>query len=194
MTSVQPAARPATIASALRTLYVVRFGFAIVWAALVAVTASAITPLSATLLVIYPLFDVVAAVVDHRASRATRASALLYINMGLSLLAAIGLAVASASGRPAVLLVWGLWAITAGAVQLAVAISRRSLGGQWPMILSGGISVLAGLAFALQSSGASASLVGLAGYATLGGVFFLVSALRLTAAARSERAPKADAR
>lgn len=53
------------------------------------------------------------------------------------------------------------------------------------MILSGGISVLAGAAFALQSSGASASLVGLAGYATLGGIFFLVSAIRLSRTAKA---------
>jgi hypothetical protein len=52
------------------------------------------------------------------------------------------------------------------------------------MILSGGISVIAGTAFALQSDGSSASLPGLAGYATLGGVFFLVSAIRLRRSAR----------
>ena len=90
----------------------------------------------------------------------------------------------SASGRPAVLLVWGLWAIATGAVQLVVGISRRALRGHWPMILSGGISVIAGTAFALQSDGSSASLLGLAGYATLGGVFFLVSAIRLRRSAR----------
>lgn len=179
MTTTTPDSTPATIASSLRALYFVRFGFAIVWAIVVALSAATITPLSATLLVLYPLFDVVAAIVDHRASRATRSAALLYVNMGLSLLAAIGLAFAAPSGRSAVLLVWGLWAITAGAVQLIVGLARRSLGGQWPMILSGGISVLAGAAFALQSAGGSASLVGLAGYATIGGVFFLVSAIRL---------------
>ncbi|MCW2817259.1 MAG: hypothetical protein JWR42_46, partial [Marmoricola sp.] len=53
------------------------------------------------------------------------------------------------------------------------------LGGQWPMILSGGISVLAGGAFIVQSGTPAASLTSLAGYATLGGIFFLVSALRL---------------
>jgi uncharacterized membrane protein HdeD (DUF308 family) len=185
MTTTIPEARPASIASSLRTLYFVRFGFAIVWAIVVAVTAAGLTPLSATLLVLYPVFDLVAAVIDHRASRGTRSAALLYVNMGLSLLAAIGLGLAATSGRPAVLLIWGLWAITAGAVQLIVGISRRSLGGQWPMILSGGISVLAGTAFALQSGGASTSLVGLAGYATLGGIFFLVSAIRLGRAAKA---------
>lgn len=186
MTTTTPEARPATIASTLRTLYFVRFGFAIVWAILVALTATtSITPLTAILLVIYPVFDVVAAVIDHRASRGTRSAALLYANMALSVLAAVGLALAAGSGRSAVLLVWGLWAITAGAVQLVVGLSRRSLGGQWPMILSGGISVFAGAGFALQSAGASASFVGVAGYATLGGVFFLVSAIRLARAAKA---------
>jgi uncharacterized membrane protein HdeD (DUF308 family) len=185
MTTTTPGAQQATIASSLRTLYFVRFGFAIVWAVIVALTAAAITPLSATLLVLYPLFDTLAAVIDHRASRGSRSAALLYVNMALSILAATGLAFAVTSGRSAVLLVWGLWAITAGIVQLIVGISRRSLGGQWPMILSGGISVLAGAAFALQSAAASASLVGVAGYATLGGVFFLVSAIRLGATAKA---------
>jgi uncharacterized membrane protein HdeD (DUF308 family) len=179
MTATTPAAQTASIVATLRTLYFVRFGFAVVWAVLVGLTAATLTPLAAVLLVIYPVFDVVAAVVDHRASRSTRPGPLLYANMALSVLAAVGLALAAPAGRSAVLLVWGLWAITAGIVQLAVAIARRGLGGQWPMILSGGISVLAGAGFALQSGSASASLLGLAGYATLGGVFFLVSALRL---------------
>ena len=47
------------------------------------------------------------------------------------------------------------------------------------MIASGSISVLAGVAFVLMASTAGASLAGLAGYALLGGIFFLVSALRL---------------
>ena len=188
MTTATPDTQRATIASSLRALYFVRFAFAIVWAIIVAFTAATVTPLTATLLVLYPVFDVVAAVIDHRASRGTRSAGLLYVNMALSILAAVGLAFAAGSGRSAVLLVWGLWAITAGIVQLIVGISRRSLGGQWPMILSGAISVLAGAGFALQSAGSSASLVGLAGYATLGGIFFLVSAIRLS------RAAKADAR
>ncbi|MDN4599070.1 hypothetical protein [Leifsonia virtsii] len=186
MTTTTPDTRPATIASALRALYFVRFGFAIVWAILIALTAASVTPLTASLLVLYPLFDVVAAVIDHRASRGTRSAGLLYVNMALSVLAAVGLVFAAGSGRSAVLLVWGLWAITAGVVQLIVGISRRSLGGQWPMILSGGISVFAGAGFALQSAGAGASLVSLAGYATLGGIFFLVSAIRLSRASKAE--------
>jgi uncharacterized membrane protein HdeD (DUF308 family) len=177
-------ARP-TIAVALRNLYIARFGFAIVWAVLVGVAASTLNPLSIGLLVLYPVVDLIAAVIDHRASRATRPAPLLFVNMALSLLTAIGLAVAVTSGKPAVLVVWGVWAITAGAVQLVVGITRRSLGGQWPMILSGGISVFAGSGFILMSNGPSASLVSLAGYATLGGIFFLISALRLNRTAKA---------
>lgn len=172
-----------SVAAHLRRLYFVRFGFAIVWAALLAVSASKLGPLSVILLVLYPLFDVAAAVVDSRSSRTTA----LYANMALSALAAIGLAIACASGIPAVLRVWGAWALTAGIVQLIVGIGRRRLGGQWPMILSGGISVLAGGSFVAQAGADNASLRNLAGYATLGGIFFLVSAIRLGRAARTEQ-------
>jgi hypothetical protein len=47
------------------------------------------------------------------------------------------------------------------------------------MILSGGISVLAGGSFILMAGRPSASLTTVAGYAILGGVFFLISAIRL---------------
>lgn len=165
-------------ADRLRNLYYVRFGFAVVWAALVALTASTLNPASVALLVVYPVFDVVAAVIDFRTPGAVRPRALLRVNMALSLLTAVGLAVAAASGIPDVLRVWGAWAITAGIVQLAVAISRYRLGAQWAMILSGGISAVAGSRFLLTADGAD-SLTSIAGYATLGGVFFLVSAARL---------------
>jgi uncharacterized membrane protein HdeD (DUF308 family) len=166
----------ASTTTSLKTLYYVRFGFAIVWAALLALTASTLNPASVALLVIYPLFDVAAAVIDFRSSGTARPRTPLYVNMALSLFAAIGLAIASSSGTPAVLRVWGVWAITAGIVQLIVAILRRHLGGHWPMILSGGISTLAGASFLLMADGSAKSI---AGYATLGGIFFLISAIRL---------------
>ncbi|MCP2263313.1 hypothetical protein ACFQHV_03350 [Promicromonospora thailandica] len=177
---------PAATATALRNLYLVRFGFAIVWAVLLFLTGSALGPVSIPLLVLYPLFDVAAAVVDFRSSKAARPTVGLYFNMALSLLTTIGLIVAVTSGIPAVLRVWGVWAITAGIVQLIVAIMRYRLGGQWPMILSGGISVFAGSGFFAMAGGPNAMLTSLAGYATLGGIFFLVSALRLNSVAKKE--------
>ncbi|MGW5137436.1 hypothetical protein ACWEP7_39755, partial [Streptomyces sp. NPDC004135] len=64
-------------ASALRRLYFVRFGFAIVWALVMFTMAKEITPVGAVLLVLYPLFDVGAAVYDARVSRGTGSPALL---------------------------------------------------------------------------------------------------------------------
>ncbi|TDO46066.1 hypothetical protein EV651_12728 [Kribbella sp. VKM Ac-2571] len=174
-----PMAGAADSTKALRTLYFVRFSFAIVWAVLMMAIAKKINPGATALLVIYPLFDVAAAVIDFRSSGTTRPKAPLYVNMALSLLTAIGLAVAAGSGIPSVLRVWGAWAITAGIVQLVVAILRYRLGGQWAMILSGGISVLAGGSFIVMAGGAKASLTSIAGYAILGGIFFLISAVRL---------------
>jgi uncharacterized membrane protein HdeD (DUF308 family) len=167
------------MASALRRLYVVRFGFAIVWAVALFVTKSDLSPISIALLVLYPLFDVAAAVVDARSSRATGPARGLYVNIVISLLAAVGVAIACASGVPAVLRVWGAWAVVSGLVQLIVGVARREMGGQWPMILSGGISVLAGTSFIMMASATNPSLASVAGYAVLGGVFFVVSALRL---------------
>jgi uncharacterized membrane protein HdeD (DUF308 family) len=183
-TTTTPAA--ATTARPLRLLYFVRFAFALVWAVLLFATASSISAVSATLLVLYPVFDVAAAMVDARSSRISvtagsvgTSAAGLYVNIAISAVAAAGLAVALTSGIPAVLRVWGVWAVVAGIVQLIVAIRRRRLGGQWAMIASGSISVLAGAAFFVMASNAGASLVNVAAYALLGGIFFLISALRL---------------
>jgi uncharacterized membrane protein HdeD (DUF308 family) len=170
---------PATVGSALRRLYFVRFGFALIWAVVLFLTASSIGPVSATLLVIYPLFDAGAAIVDARSSRTSQSPVGLYVNIAISVLAAAGMVFAVTSGIPAVLRVWGVWAVVAGLIQLIVALRRRGLGGQWAMIASGGISVLAGTTFFLQAAAPNATLSNQAGYALLGGIFFLVSALRL---------------
>ena len=177
--STSTATAPAThVRSPLSRLYFARFAFAIVWAGLLFTTASTLGPLGITLLVLYPLFDVAAAITDARTSTGTRPVRLLYANIAISLLAAAGLVVATSSGIPDVLRVWGGWAIVSGLVQLGVAITRRTQGGQWPMIASGAISAVAGTAFILQAGAAEPSLTNLAGYAALGGIFFLVSALR----------------
>lgn len=171
----------------LRNLYYVRFGFAISWAGLVLAFAQSITPAAVVLLVLYPLFDVVAAAIDLRSAGADRPRIPLFLNMALSLLTAAGLAFVATAGIPAVLRIWGVWAITAGVVQVIVALRRYRLGGQWAMILSGAISVFAGASFILMAGGPNAALTTVAGYATLGGVFFLISAIRLHRLARRGR-------
>ncbi|MFE0419951.1 DUF308 domain-containing protein [Streptomyces tendae] len=184
MTTIAEPSSAAGTASALRRLYFVRFGFAIVWALVMFTMAKEITPVAGVLLVLYPLFDVGAAVVDANASRETRSPVLLYINMAVSLVAAVSVGIAATSGIPAVLRVWGAWAIVSGLVQLIVAVPRRKMGGQWPMILSGGISVLAGASFVASAGADDPSLASAVGYAIPGGIFFLISALRLGRAAK----------
>jgi uncharacterized membrane protein HdeD (DUF308 family) len=74
-----------------------------------------------------------------------------------------------------------------GAIQLALAITRlrRGLRGQWPMIVSGGLSCIIGLTFFKQATASELSLTGVAGYAVGGALLYLVSAARLHLAARS---------
>lgn len=173
--------RTAILAPTLRRLYFVRFGFALVWAGLLFASASKLGPVSVALLVLYPLFDVGAAAIDLRSAQDAKPAPGLYVNIAISAFAAAGLVFAATSGIPSVLRVWGAWAIVSGLVQLAVGVGRRELGGQWAMIASGAISALAGTSFVLQAARPDASLLNLAGYAVLGGVFFLVSAIRLSA-------------
>jgi uncharacterized membrane protein HdeD (DUF308 family) len=156
-------------------LYFVRFVFAAAWAGAFAAIGSKIDAGSVTLLILYPAFDVAAAVFDARSTR----NQALYANIAISTVAAVGFAIATANDIPAVFRAWGAWAIVAGLVQLFVALRRRrALGGQWAMILSGGISVIAGGGF-LGQAGNATSMRMLAGYAALGGLFFLISAVRL---------------
>jgi len=179
-TTIAAPPRTAGTASTLRRLYLVRFAFAIVWALVMFTTTSTLGPVAVTLLVLYPLFDAAAALIDARTSRGT----LLYVNVAVSLITAAGVAIACTSGIPSVLRVWGAWAIVAGLVQLIVGLTRRTMGGQWPMIVSGGISVLAGAAFIAGAAADNPTLTNAAGYAIPGGVFFLISALRLGRAAK----------
>jgi hypothetical protein len=106
---------PATAAEVggLRRLYVVRAAFALVWAGLLAATGSDLSPASVTLLVLYPVVDLAAAAYDTRTAGTGRPRRALHLNMALSLVTAIALAVAATSGTPSVLRVWGAWAITA---------------------------------------------------------------------------------
>ncbi|MBO3084658.1 hypothetical protein [Cellulomonas fengjieae] len=183
MTTVAPPTMPG-LAHGLRRLYYARFGFAIAWAVLLYLTRSDLGPASVALLVLYPAVDAAAAVVDLRSSHAAGQARALYVNIAVSVLAAVGVAIACTSGVPAVLRVWGTWAVISGLVQLTIGVARRAVGGQWPMVLSGGLSVLVGAGFIIAAGADAPPLAGLAGYAALGGIFFLASALRLGRAAQ----------
>lgn len=183
MTTTLESPNSTPLALALRRIYLARFGFAVVWAILLALFAGLGAPVLTVLLVIYPLADAGAVLVELReCATSSRPSAV--VNIVVSTLAAIALGWASLVSVAAVLVVWGVWAVLAGAAQLATALTRRGLGGRWPQILSGGLSVLVGFGFLFQGLQGASSAASVAGYAAFGGVLFLVSALRL---GRSER-------
>ena len=173
----------------------VRALFALVWAAaLVAVvgddvtsTSSDVPAAAAALLASYPVIDVLASIVAARGTGSSGRA--LRINAAISTLAVAAIAAtASASDVGAVLVAFGAWAAVSGAIQLALALRRhRAQGRQLPLIVSGGLSTIAGIAFIAASGKDHAHLTMVAGYMALGALLFLLSAVRTPTAAPTER-------
>jgi uncharacterized membrane protein HdeD (DUF308 family) len=163
----------------LRRIYSVRAGLALAWAFALVLAGGELRGATTALLIAYPAIDVAASLLDARDTH-TRVQ---WLNASIGVAALAGLAVATAHDAAAVLRVFGAWALVSGAVQLGVALARRrTTPGQLPMILSGGISVVAGAAFVAMAGADDPKLTNLAGYATLGAVFYLVSAWGLRSA------------
>lgn len=164
----------------LRRLYVARFVFAVAWAALLLTTSAGTGMLLAVLLVAYPLVDAAAVGWQLRSASPDRGQRVAErANVAVSVVVAVALGWASTVSVAAVLGIWGAWAVAAGVPQLVAAWRTRRSGGQVPQILSGGISVLAGVSFAAMAARGADDLSGIAGYAVLGGIFFVISAIRL---------------
>ncbi len=146
-------------------------------------TASDVATAAALLLTAYPVIDAVSSFVEST-SRTGRAATILRGNAAISALAAAALAVATFGGDAgATLAVFGAWASVSGAIQLGVALRRRHAGTrEWSMIVSGGLSTVAGVAFIASSGQHDAHLSNLAGYAALGAVLYLVSVVRVRTA------------
>ncbi|RZK27789.1 MAG: hypothetical protein EOO63_12655, partial [Hymenobacter sp.] len=96
------------------------------------------------------------------------------------LLTTVAVSVALKQNVPTVLLVFGTWAIVTGLIQFMLGLRRRrTLGGQWPMILSGGQSVIAGASFIAMAQSPTMGIQNLAGYSAFGALYFLLAAFRL---------------
>jgi hypothetical protein len=189
-TAVKPATTVST-SSGLRSLYLIRVAFSLIWVALIFTTSASLkskdapTVLAAVLLVSYPLWDAVATLLERRLAGSGSTSRISAVNVALGLAATIGMIVAVFSTIGTTLLAFGAWALVSGAIQLVTAIRRqRTVGAQWPMIISGGLSVLAGASFAAMSGSASSGLSTIAGYSAFGAFWFLVSAVILGLRAR----------
>ena len=102
-------------------------------------------------------------------------------NVGVS--GATALAVAVTLGNMnTVLAAFGFWAILAELLQLTTGVRRwKAYGAQWPMILSGAQSALAGGLFLKRSLEAVVpNVTDVVPYAAVGAFYFLVSAILLT--------------
>jgi uncharacterized membrane protein HdeD (DUF308 family) len=148
-----------------------------------------VTVVAGVLLVLYPLIDAVATLIDARSQRGSARQWLL-INAGSSILAAVALGVAATRGVAAAFVVFGVWAAVSGAAQLVVALRRRAqLGNQVPLLLANGASVLLGVAFIIMAAVGHPKLGMLAIYAATGGVEFVIQAWLLARRRRPWPAP-----
>ncbi|EJN09465.1 hypothetical protein PMI42_06786 [Bradyrhizobium sp. YR681] len=177
----------------LRQYYFIRAAFSVAWV----VAAFAVGPSSAiagALLVLYPAWDAAANVVDGLRSGGLNQNRTQALNALVSLATAVAVLIALHVSMNLVLAVFGIWAILSGLLQLGTAIRRwKSFGAQWAMVLSGGQSALAGGFFVFQASTpAVPSIATVTGYAAVGAVYFLVSAIWLAVSEWRQRAGRAQ--
>jgi len=168
-------------ARSLRNLYFLRAVFSIVWVILVSVFAKTNAGIASILFIIYPAWDFIATWLDIRANPPAASRTPQYLNAAISCVTTVAVAGALQTGIPEALIVFGVWAILTGLIQLILGLRRRKqLGGQWPMILSGGQSMLAGGAFIVMAHAPNQGISSLAGYAAFGAFYFLLAAIRLS--------------
>jgi uncharacterized membrane protein HdeD (DUF308 family) len=176
-------------------LFLWRGIIAIAWAAVFAAVShsltTAVTVGAGVLLVLYPLIDVAASLIDARSQHGS-ARQLLLGGAAVSAVAAVGLGVAATGSVSDVLAVFGVWAAISGAAQLVLALRRRAqLGRQWPMRIAGGFSVIAGISYIIASTAHQPRLMVLVIYTATGGVEFVVQAWLLARRGRRLSTPAA---
>ncbi|RJF76704.1 DUF308 domain-containing protein [Rhodopseudomonas palustris] len=181
MSRPQATSSTATPSAWLKRYYYVRAAFSLIWVALAFTIARQAPHLAAVMLIVYPAWDAAANYADAARNGGLLANPSQALNLGVSVLTALAAAVALNSGMNAVLAVYGGWAVLAGVLQLATGVRRWTSGGQWPMILSGAQSALAGAFFIHAASGDKLpSIVDIAPYAAFGAFYFLVAAVWLS--------------
>jgi uncharacterized membrane protein HdeD (DUF308 family) len=174
----------ANTALLMRNLYFVRAAFALVWALglLSLITMPAFVPF---LLILYPAFDAGSSLYDAYVHRASKNTLVQKTNVAISIITVIAVLIVFSMGVPAILRVFGVWAILTGGIELVTAIRRwKELSGQAVLVFGGAVSVIAGISFIVSAGKPSFGLSSLAGYALMGSWQFLFSALRLIKQAR----------
>ncbi|MFA5956714.1 DUF308 domain-containing protein [Hyphomicrobium sp.] len=172
---------PSTEERWLTQYYFFRAAFSVLWVTLALSIGRHDATVAAVLLTVYPAWDAVANYIDAARSGGLAQNRTQSVNVVVSLATTIAVVVALQTGMNQVLGVFGAWAILAGLLQLATAIRRwKSYGAQWAMVLSGAQSALAGGFFIAQANMPEAPSIGnIAGYAGVGALYFLISAVWL---------------
>ncbi|KJC52101.1 membrane protein [Bradyrhizobium sp. LTSP857] len=174
----------------LKSYYFIRAAFSVAWVVAAFVLAPSSAVIAGALLVLYPAWDAAANLVDALRSGGLNQNRTQALNVLVSLATAVTVIVALQTSMNWVLGVFGAWAILSGLLQLGTAIRRwKSFGAQWAMVLSGGQSALAGGFFIVQAATpAVPSIANVAGYAGVGALYFLVSAVWLAVSEWRQRA------
>jgi uncharacterized membrane protein HdeD (DUF308 family) len=164
----------------LPSLYAGRAILAIAWAVGFLAVDSRLSPGAKVLIVAYPAIDVIASLVDSRSEQRVGTGTVQLINAAVGIAALIGLIIAVGSDVSTVLHVFGTWATVSGLIQVTVAVRRRAqFGRQTAMLVSGGLSTVAGVTFNLMATTSDPKITNLAGYAGIGALLFIVAAFRL---------------
>lgn len=159
--------------------YALRALVSALWVALALTIGKAHAPLGIGLIIAYPAWDSLANYVDARTNGGLRANPTQMLNVVVSAIVTLAVAVTATRDFHAVIAVIGVWAALAGILQLTTAVRRwRTSGAQWPMILSGAQSALAGAVFVKKATDATANLTvaDVAPYAAFGAFYFAISA------------------
>jgi hypothetical protein len=166
----------------LKLYYFARTAFSAAWVAAAFTVGQNSSAIAAILLVAYPAWDALANLVDASRSGGLGQNRAQTINVVVSVVTTLAVVLALGMSMNWVLGVFGLWAILSGLLQLGAAVGRwKSYGAQWAMILSGGQSALAGTFFIVQARmPMPPTIANVAGYAAVGALYFLVSAVWLS--------------
>lgn len=171
----------AQTARSLRSLYYIRAAFSVIWVTLISIYSTSSPAITATLLIIYPIWDVAGTIADILINRGNGSLMPQYVNVAISSITAIAVGFALQQGVPQALIVFGIWAMLTGIIQLIMGLRRqKQLGGQWPMIISGGQSTIGGLSFIILANSPALGIASLAGYSAFGAFYYLLAAMSIT--------------
>jgi hypothetical protein len=166
----------------LRWLYVARVALSAVWVTIILELAPTATVdatrgvMFSVALAAYPAIDGLATLVDLQVTPSRAWSGLLWCNVLAGLATASDIVWRAGSLEDNVR-TFGIWAIVSGGTQLVLGVIRRqTLTGQWPMMISGGGSIVAGITFARAAESSATDLTALGQYAVGGAVWYLLTA------------------